>query len=151
MTRTLAPGFSEAAEMLDRVNQQEIRRQRQTVTFSRFSLDDQLIDVYENCSQPDWEGPGSLPVQPDTLEAAQRLVLSLPQEFRTPTIFGEPDGHVGMEWYVHPRRLLTISLSPQRVIHWAALIGDEDPRGSCHFFNEVPQTLTYWISRICRT
>lgn len=80
---------------------------------------------------------------------AKQFVESLPVAYRTPTISGEPDGHISLEWYVHPRRIFTVSINPNGILHWAALIGAEDPRGSCPFYGEMPRTLLYWIGRVC--
>lgn len=149
MAATLTIGFSEAAETLERVWGDEAKRSDETVTFSRRPLYDQLIDVYLQCSQPRWEGEDSERVNRETLMIAKQFVESLPTAYRTPTISGEPDGHISLEWYVHPRRILTVSINPNGILHWAALIGAEDPRGSCPFYGEMPRTLLYWIGRVC--
>lgn len=148
MTATLSTGFSEAAETLREAYNDEVLRRKETMTFSDPSLDDQLIDVFEECSQPGWEGEGSVAVEKKTLLLVKELIESLPKAYRNPTISGEPDGHVDLEWYVNPRRVLTVSVSPKAVLHWAALIGAENPRGSCHFYGEAPKTLLYWIQRV---
>jgi len=149
MTSTLSTGFSKAAETITGVCREQSRQQRVTVTFSDFPLHDQLIDVFNECSVAGWEGEHSEPVKPETLVLAMQIVESLPKAYRTPTIAGEPDGHVSLEWYMSPRRILNVSINPNGTLHWAALIGDEDPRGSCHFFGETPATLLYWIGRVC--
>jgi len=149
MTTTVRGGFSEAAKTLERVRFDQAVRRAETVTFSNHPLFDQLIDIYMECSNPGWDGDSSKPVEKETLSMAKQLIESLPLAYRTPTIDGEPDGHVSLEWYVHPRRLLTVSINPNGTLHWAALIGSEDPRGSCPFYGELPKTLMYWIGRIC--
>ena len=149
MTAALPTGFSEAAETLDRIRNDEAKRQQETVTFSKQPLYDQLIDVFLECSQPDWEGEGSKAVDRETLMIAKQFVESLSAAYGTPIISGEPDGHINLEWYVHPRRILTVSIDRSGTLHWAALIGNEDPRGSCPFYGEMPRTLLYWIGRIC--
>lgn len=144
-----AIGFSEAAEILNHAREVEAVRCEETVFFSNFPLHDQLIDVFTACSSAGWEGEDSVAVRSSTLILAKELIESLPKKFRTPGISGEPDGHVALEWYVNPRRILTVSICPDRRLHWAALIGAEDPRGSCVFYGEAPKTLLYWIGRIC--
>jgi len=149
MTQILSRGFSQAAEMLDRVKRDVSRGRIQTVTFSNHPLDDQLVDVFSCCAGDGWEGEGSVAVASETLMIAKGLIESLPRAYRTPVITGEPDGHVSLEWYVNPRWILTVSVAPNRVLHWAALSGEEDPRGACRFFGEAPKTLLYWIGRVC--
>jgi len=150
VTMLLSTGESDAARTLRRAGRDEKRRRSETVTFSNFPLEDQLIDVFRQCSEAGWEGEGSVVVERGTLTLAKELVESLPKAYRTPTISGEPDGHVNLEWYVNPLRILTVSVSPSGTLHWAALIGTEDPRGSCRFYGDTPpKTLLYWIERIC--
>ena len=149
MSTTLPRGFGEAAETLNQVWHDEEKRRDETVTLSRQPLYDQLIDIFIQCSQSGWDGEDSDPVNRNTLMIARQFVESLPVDYRTPTMSGEPDGHISLEWYVHPRRILTVSINPNGILHWAALIGVEDPRGSCRFYGEMPKTLLYWIGRVC--
>ncbi len=149
MTVTTPAGVSRAARIVDQVVLDETRSHQDTATFSNFPLTDQLIDVFNHCSAPGWEGEASRPVEGETLVLAKRLVESLPYCYQTPAIFGEPDGHVCLEWYLTPRRILTVSVDPDGTLYWAAQLGDEDPRGSCHFYGDAPATLLYWIGRVC--
>jgi len=149
VTIALPTGFSGAAETLDRIRDDEAKRRDETATFSRQPLYDQLIDVFLQCSKAGWEDEDSEAVDRETLMIAKKFVESLPMAYRTPTISGEPDGHINLEWYVHPHRILTVSINPNGILHWAALIGAEDPRGSCPFYGEMPRTLLYWIGRVC--
>ncbi len=153
MTMTVLPteGESNAANMLRRAQADVRKHRRETVTFSNYLLEDQLFEVFKQCSEPGWEGEGTEVVVGGTLDIAKELVESLPKAYQTPSISGEPDGHVNLEWYVNPRRILTVSVNQNRTLHWAALIGSEDPRGSCRFYGDTPpETLLYWIGRICK-
>ncbi len=147
-TITRASGVSNAAIRLRREEYSQVSRQRDTVTFSSQHLVDQLIDVFEECSQGHWDGEHAVPVASETLNIAKNLVESLPQRFRDPTVSGEPDGHVNLEWYVSPSRLLSVSVSPERKLYWAAIIGAEDPRGTCHYYGDAPKSLIYYLTRI---
>jgi len=120
------------------------------VTCSKNPLFNQLSELFLECSEPGWEGEDSEAIDRETLMIAKQFAESLPTAYRTPTITGEPDGHINLEWYVHPRRILTVSINPNRTLHWAALIGAEDPRGSCPFYGEMPRTLLDWIGRVCK-
>jgi hypothetical protein len=146
---TTIPGVSTTAGVLVKFQSDLARRQKETATFSNFNLYSQILDVFENCHKSGWAGDGSRPVIRETLKIATALVESLPLAYRTPAISGEPDGNIFLEWYVNPRRLLNVSIASDGTLSWAAYIGDEDPRGSCHFYNRVPDTLEYWIGRVC--
>lgn len=143
-------GFSHAAHALDQAQQIEAKRNAETVTFSNLSLLDQLIDAFIEASSDEWDGPGSVAVERETLLIAKQFVESLPSRYRTPEITPEPDGYINLEWFKTKRRLLTVSVSPDGRLHWAALIGDEDPRGSCFFSGKAPKTLLHILERVCQ-
>ena len=149
MSVTMPTGFSDAAVAIQRVREDENQRRADTITFANLSVDDQLIDVYNDNSKAAWDNSDVVPVEPRTLHLARKLIASLPKEYQLPTVTGEPDGHVSIEWYASPRRLISVSVSPTGTLYWAALIGAEDPRGSCQFYGDAPKTLLYWIGRVC--
>jgi len=142
-------GVSEAAGIVDQFIDRIRVQNNETVTFSDFSLVDQLLDAFDNASTDGWDGEGSVSVSRQTLSLARDLVESLPTEFRTPEISAEPDGHIHLEWFISNRRVLGVSVNPDGRLHWAALVGEEDPRGTCRFDGRTPITLLHWIGRVC--
>ena len=142
-------GVSPAAEIVSQYVSEISRHNNETVTFSNHSLVDQLIDVYQQAAEDGWDGEGSIGVAADTYQVAHALVESLPTAYRTPEISAEPDGHLHLEWFVNNRRVLGVSINPDGRLHWAALLGEEDPRGTCRFDGQAPTTLLHWIGRIC--
>ena len=146
----LKTGVSDAARALHKYQREVVELNHESVTYSNLSLDDQLIDTFVEASQPDWDGAGSVAIERGTLQLAKEFVESLPRPYQTPEIVPEPDGHVNLEWHNGKRRLLSVSVNPDGRLHWAALIGGEDPRGSCTFLGEPPKTLLYLLQRVCR-
>jgi len=142
-------GVSKAALAVNRFAQEISEHNNATVTFSNHSLVAQLIDTFEEASSDGWDGEGSIAVPRETLDLARELIESLPTAYRTPEIAAEPDGHLSLEWRVNSRRVVSVSINPDGRLHWAALIGDEDPRGTCRFEGQTPTTLLYWIGRVC--
>ena len=149
MTTLTIPGFSAAAQILKESEQLHSDRQQEAMTFSRQPAIDAVCDAWLACQAANWDGENSLPISKSTFETTCRLIAALPHGFPSPTVAAEPDGHLDLEWYKHPRRTLSVSVSPKGTLHWAALIGTENLRGSCPFFDEIPETLLYWIGRVC--
>ncbi len=141
-------GFSEAAQIVDEASRRNRERLAETVTFSRQPTFDELWDVWNNCREGDWDIHGADPVMRDTLRNAYEFIEALPPGCPLPSIGSEPDGHITLEWYRSPSWLLSVSVSPEGVLYYAALLGDEDPRGSCRFDGEIPETILYWIRRV---
>lgn len=104
--------------------------------------------ISKTCEIPKWDGGHAEPISRGTLEMANQVFESIPTNIPLPTISPELDGHLNFKWHQAPRRLLTVSLSGSGMLYWAALIGSEDPRGSCPFVDRFPKTLLYWISQV---
>ena len=142
-------GVSQAAQTVNQFVSELYQYNNKTVTFSNHSLVDQLIDAFSEASEPGWDGEGSIAVELETLQVTRKLVESLPTAYRTPEISAEPDGQVDLTWRFNSRRILSVSVAPNGLLHWAALIGQEDPRGTCRFEGQTPATLLYLLGRVC--
>jgi len=121
---------------------------KEELTSSKQAAFDELNEVFEECREPDWDAHGAEAVKPETLRNAGRFIDALPPGYPLPSVGAAPDGHITLEWYRATNRLLSVSVSPAGVLYWAALVGEEDPRGTCRFDDEVPETILYWIRRV---
>lgn len=65
-----------------------------------------------------------------------------------PDIGAEADGQLTMEWYCSPRRTLSVSISSEGELHYAAMIGVSKAYGSEPFFGEIPEAIMNIINRI---
>lgn len=148
MNHTSVIGLSETAKLLERTQGSILERYRQAVTVSRQELLDTIFEIWQAADEAWKVGEDEHVIQEEVMETACRFVQALPIGFHLPSITGEPDGHVNFEWYRSPRRLLTVSIAPDSRLHWAALIGTEDPRGSCRFGDRIPKSLLYYIARV---
>ena len=104
-------------------------------------LRDELADTWHECRQPDWDGYDALPVLWETLQHAWRFLLAMPLGTPLPSIGAEPDGHITFEWHLAPRRTLSVSITPDELLHYAALLGPARTCGTEPFFGEVPDRI----------
>ncbi|MDR5729829.1 MAG: hypothetical protein RB191_20645 [Terriglobia bacterium] len=109
---------------------------------------DALHYVYKECSHTDWDGYGAEPVSSDVFWLAYRFLSALPLGTPAPSIGAEPDGHITLEWYRSPRRTLSVSVSPDGKLHYAALIGPSRQYGTEPFYGTVPDTIIEPIARV---
>ena len=107
-----------------------------------------LQAVFDKTQQPGWDGDSAEPVAQDTYLNAWRLLESLPLGIQAPSIGVEPDGHLTLEWYKAPRRTISISVSPDGFLYYAALIGIRKTNGSEPFFGELPQNILELVGKI---
>lgn len=108
----------------------------------------ELIRMYEECGQRDWDGYGASPVSVDAFASAVRFLQALPLGTPAPSIGAEPDGHITLEWYKSPHRALSVSVSPEGLLHFAAMIGASRQYGSEPFYGEMPQTILASLNRV---
>lgn len=108
----------------------------------------ELHGVAEECGLPNWDGYGAAPVNSETLRQAYRFLAALPLGTTAPSVGAEPDGQITFEWYHSVRRTLSVSISPEGELHYAALLGPSKAYGSEPFFGEVPQVILDLIRRV---
>jgi hypothetical protein len=108
----------------------------------------ELLQTVWECRDPNWDGYGAEPVSDITYQFAQQFLKALPLGTSAPTIGAEPDGHLTVEWYRSPRRTLSVSISPEGDLHYAALIGTATAFGTEAFFGEAPKAIVDLIQRV---
>lgn len=109
---------------------------------------DELWAVWDECREANWDGYNAHPVDQETYQTAYRLIESLPLGFPRPSIGAEPDGHLTLEWYQSPRRLLSVSVDPDGMLHYAGLYGASKRYGTMSFFSTVPSELIQLVREI---
>jgi hypothetical protein len=107
-----------------------------------------LQSVAQECSSPNWDGYGAAPVVQEAVGQAYRFLTALPLGTSAPSVGAEPDGHIVFEWYHSPRRTLSVSVSPEGELHYAALLGLRKIHGTEPFFGKVPQGILDLIRRV---
>jgi hypothetical protein len=153
MSQLMNPhGFSDAARMVADVWRTNYKHLSQSITYSRQPAFEELWDTWQDCKDGNWGVDGALPIEQQTYHNAYCLIEALPLTCPSPSSIGaEPDGHLTLEWHKYPRWTLSVSVGPEGTLYYAALLGTEDPRGSCPFYGDVPETVLTLIRRVCRT
>lgn len=144
-------GFSPEAELVAKAARSGQRRLQSSNALGIEPVLDELGTVWEECRLPDWDGYGAAPVSQDTLRNAYILLDSFPLGFPHPSIGAEPDGQLTLEWHHSPRRTLSVSVTPDGELHFAALLGPNRVYGTEVFFGAVPQRILELIRQVCPT
>lgn len=108
----------------------------------------ELYQVFDECRQANWDGYGAAPVSARAFQLASEFLEALPLGTSAPSIGAEPDGHLTLEWHRSPRRTLSVSVSPDGELHYAALIGTSKHYGTEPFYGEVPKTIAELIQLV---
>jgi hypothetical protein len=107
-----------------------------------------LYQVYEECLKPSWDGYGALPVSKITYILARQFIGALPLGTPPPSLGADPDGEITFEWYHSPRRTLSVSVSPEGKLHYAALLGGSKGYGTEVFYGEAPKKIVDLIYEV---
>ena len=142
---------SATAQYLEQKTDEQYNHLRKTATFSGGKSFDELLMVYQECQLENWDGYGALPVSNDTHTFAKNFLKVLPLGIKMPSIGAEPDGHLTLEWYQSVHQILSLSISPDGIIHYAALLGGSSEYGSEPFTGKVSGTILNLIKRIPTT
>lgn len=147
MTNAMMPiGNSEVAQYLAETNPKDSYFHL-SATLSKQPTYDELVTIWEECKTPNWDSYDALPVEEATFSKTYSFIKALPLGYPLPSVGAEPDGHLTLEWYRHPRWTLSISVSPEGILYYAALFGSNDVRGSEIFFGEISNIILNLIQR----
>lgn len=113
------------------------------------SVLEDLIKVAEECRSANWDSYGAASITNETFWQAYHFLSALPFGFPTPSVGAEPDGHLTFEWHRSSRRTLSISVSPEGDLHYAALLGSSKAYGTEPFSGTVPKIILDLINRVC--
>lgn len=150
LSTAATPAVSGESQFIQRAMEQNWQSVRLTRTLGRADLFDDLSDLAQECATPGWDGYEAAAIELATVDEAARFLRSLPDAAPRPSLGAEPDGQITVEWYVSPKRTLSVSVSAQGEIHYAALIGSSRHFGTVPFLGECPDDIVKLIQRVVR-
>ena len=109
---------------------------------------EELLKTFEECREANWDGYGAQSVREETYHLAHHFLSVLPLRTPVPSIGAEPDGQITVEWYRSPERTLSVSISPDGDLHYAALLGSAKTCGREPFTVAVPKVVADLIHRV---
>jgi len=122
-----------ASEFIDQAVRRPQEQLRSSTLGHQESLEE-LGEVWDECRHANWDGYNALPVAQETLCGTYQLIASLPLGFPRPSISAEPDGQLTLEWRKSPGRVLSVSVAPDGLLHYAGLFGPNKRYGTLVFF-----------------
>lgn len=144
-------GVSDEARFVLKQEFEACERIWQSDTLSNRPLLEDLRELLDECSLPNWDGYGARPLHPDAVNVGSQLIRALPVGTAKPTISADPDGQVSIEWYSSPSRSVSISIAADGVLHYSALMGTASQYGSEVFLGALPKPIAELIDRVLAT
>ncbi len=143
-------GASDEARFIAKESEKGRRRLREAYSLG-LGADRAFVELFmvaRECRTSNWDGYGAEAIQEETYRQAYRFLEALPLGIPAPTVGAEADGHLTLEWYKNPERVLSVSISPNGMIYYAALIGSSKRSGTEPFLGEVPGDILHIIRRV---
>ncbi|MDH4187094.1 MAG: hypothetical protein OEV08_08850 [Nitrospira sp.] len=143
-------GASTEARYIEKQSEEGRRRLREahSIGLGVYRAFEELFVVARECGTQNWDGYGAQAVQEETSRQAHHFLEALPLGIPVPTVGAEADGHLTLEWYKNPARVLSVSISPNGMLYYAALIGTSKRSGTEPFLGEVPEDILHIIRRV---
>jgi hypothetical protein len=146
----ISHGMSQEAVYVATKKEKVRDRLRESFSFG-FGLSrpyDELYEVAQECGVDGWDGYDAKPVSTATFLQAILFLKSLPLDVTAPSVGAEPDGDLTFEWYGSPSRTLSVSIGPDSVLHYAAVLGPRKAYGVEPFLGALPQVIVDLIRQI---
>jgi len=143
-------GSSATADFIAKLLERQRKHTRESRTAGIYGRD-ALYNLYQtfiSSREPNWDGYGALPVSNMTFRLAKQFLNCLPLGTPEPSFGTEPDGHITFEWHKSLRKTLSVSVSPDCELHFAALIGENKTYGTEIFYGELPKIILDLIFRV---
>ena len=101
-----------------------------------------LIELYQRCRVADWNGEDADAITIEVLVEAKKLLDLLPSSIPTPEFLPEPTGAIAFEWYQGRNRVYVLSVSGNKTIEFAGLLGlGNEIHGKANFEESLPQII----------
>jgi len=149
-SRTKSPGSSVESQRLNSFIARTFHDLRAAVSWNRPGDAIALLnEVYDECSEPDWNGYGASPVSAAAYEEAVTFLNALPASVPIPEVVPEPDGSVGFEWWNGRHRIFTVMTAGNGSLVYAGIIGRGNKAHGIEAFDDsIPENLLAYINRI---
>lgn len=85
----------------------------------------QLWELYEECSERDWDGNDAKPLDAVSVATAINFIKAIPNGMPLPEVAPEPDGAISLDWIASRTRRLTVSVKNTNRLAYAWMDGTE--------------------------
>lgn len=114
----------------------------------RRRLKNEIRLLLKDAGVENWDGEGALALSSDTVDIAQRLVDSFPNDIGIPEVTATPQGEVDFDWDVDDETMLTVSVGPSNEIAFTGLFQNARLRGSEPWANVLPEFVNCCFERL---
>lgn len=127
----------------------EVQIKSKVVDKNKRSLLNKLFQVYQECSEENWDGYDAQLISKETYLEAEKLIRLLPSHIKEPEIVPEPTGEIAFEWYQGKHFAFVVSVGGNDLITYAGLFGSRSKiHGTEYFGVKLPTNIVNNIQRL---
>lgn len=115
------------------------------------ALLDDLYLLADDCREEDWNGFGASPLSLRSLGNAEKFIRCLGMDSRDASLGANAKGWVTLQWGPSAKWTLSIVITNDGWLHWAALFGSVREHGTTPFMGAIPKNIAKLIQRACVT
>jgi hypothetical protein len=143
-------GFGPDSKKVEKIFHDMDRGNTTQTLGSRRELLNNLDEVFEKYSKPNWDGYGANPITEAAYLEARELIRTIPIDpiFPSPEIIPEPNGEIAFEWYRENRQVFILSVSGKNEIIYSGLFGLNKTHGVEYFTEFLPQGILNSLKRL---
>ena len=109
-----------------------------------------LDSAYLQAQEENWDGMGSVRVEPTTYSYASQFLQILPSDLSVPDIAVDTDGEILFEWDHGPRQTFSVSVGRDGTLTFAGLFGQSKIHGTEHLREALPLVIAHSLQRVAR-
>jgi hypothetical protein len=110
---------------------------------------ERLLYLLKECSEKNWDGYGSPPVDREAAVHTERFLYLLPTGLNFASIYPSGDGGFNLEFNKNgPRNLLSIDIEIDGKLSYAYVIGENQGDGCLEFHDSVPKVILDLIHKV---
>ena len=114
-------------------------------------LIDELNEIFESCSQDNWDGYGASAISTDTYLDARKIIYMINAAFTRipmPELTPEPNGDIAFEWSDEYGRTFVFSIDDNRTLTYAGIFGVSHAHGIELLGDFIPSTIIKHLERL---
>ncbi len=109
----------------------------------------ELALAIETGQKDNWDQYGAVKIDRRVSQLACRFLNTLPSAVPAPEVGLDPDGEISFAWIVSRERQLSVSLSPEGLLSYAGIFGNNSTaHGTEGFDDTVPQAILEAVHRL---
>ncbi len=149
-TSSLTGGASRTADYVESLRRESKAHVERSYTFGSAleQARQELCQLAEECSEPNWDGYRARPITEEVYQKSYRFLEALPLGMEVPSPGVEPDGEITFEWHHGPQHTLSVSVSEDGDLHYAAIMGANRTYGTEAFLGDIPTAISDLIARV---